>query len=400
VTEVLIDRSALISNYRLLAGIAGPATEVAAVVKADAYGHGLTTASRAFREAGCRTFCIATTEEAADLRETLGWEIKILKLLPSLPNEFAAITDIGVEQVIASVEDLKAWEAWLSPRRRRLAVHLKIDRGMGRLGFNYSDFNEAQARMMASPYLKWVGLMSHLPSSEEDPTPREGACNGQPYHTAREVGRFREIAEEVSRTTGATFVRHIGNSAAALFYPESRFDLVRAGLALYGADPRGKDAASLDLLPAMSLQSRIVQTRTFEPGATIGYGRGFEVTQKMRVGVLPVGYADGLFRKVAERGCVLVQGKRCRILGRVSMNLITIDLSEVQNAGWGDPVVLLGRQGGVRITVEEMASWAETIPYEIMTSVGRLAPRRAVENAGDSSGPPLPRGLPEENPQP
>jgi alanine racemase len=195
------------------------------------------------------------------------------------------------------------------------------------------------------------------------------------YHTYREVERFQNLALALEAENGKPLTKHLANSGGALFYPESRFDLVRAGLSLYGADPRGVAGSLRGLLPAMTVSTHLVQVRKFPVGATIGYGREFRVTEPMRVGVLPLGYSDGFFRSAAGKAQVLIQGRRCPLLGRVSMNLISVDLSNVFEPELGEKVTIIGEDGGDRILVEDLARWSGTIPYEILTSMGRLAPR-------------------------
>jgi alanine racemase len=370
-----LDANALEANYRHLVSLAGSHTEVAAVVKADAYGHGLASAAAILQRAGCQTFCIATTAEAVRLREVVGPQVRIMKLIPSLPEEYEEILHQAVEQVVVSGEDCRAWEQWLAGRNATLRFHLKIDCGMGRLGFTYPEFQREAPSLAHSPHLLWTGFMSQLPASAEEPMNSAEPGDPQGTHTSSEIKRFQAFAEEAERLADHPLEKHIANSGGLLFHPQSHIDLVRAGLALYGADPRGMDGTARGLLPALSVHSRLVQIRTFSEGATIGYGRTFTVRSPAQVGVAPAGYADGFFRKVAEKGFVLVQGRRCKILGRISMNLISIDLSSVESPQVGDPVTLLGRDGQERISVEELAGWAETIPYEVLTSMGSLSAR-------------------------
>lgn len=377
-TKVIVDLGALADNYQRVRSLLPPSVAIAAVVKTDAYGHGIEQSSTIFHAEGCRAFCVASAEEALRLRMSLGEDVRILKMVPSLPDEYDAITAHHIEQVIASAEDARLWIEWLTRHNRSLSAHLKIDRGMGRLGFGYDDLVSAMDDLFGNPCLHWVGVMSHLPASEEPPLSPEEFSDFTGYHTSREVERFRRLCMEIEDRLGDRVVRHMANSGAILFHPDSHFDWVRPGLSLYGADPRGLDAEELGLRPALALETQLVQVRTHTSGGTIGYGRTFRVHEPARVGVIPIGYADGVFRKLAERGSVLVEGRICPILGRVSMNLVSIDLTSVPSATLGTTVTLIGENQGARISVEEVAVWAETIPYEILTSIGRLAARRIV----------------------
>lgn len=376
ITQVRIDSDALIHNYRCTQDLVGEHVRTAAVVKADAYGHGLETAARAFYGAGCRYFCIASLSEGERLRKVFGDEVRILKVVPSLPDQFEDVAGLGIEEILVSHEQRKRWSEWLAARSQRMRFHLKIDRGMGRLGFSYEELLRELIGLRSDERFSIVGVMSHLPASEEDGEGEMEARRSGRFHTSGEIRRFGELCAEIETLLGETRpIFHLANSGGTLFHPPSHFDMVRVGLALYGADPRGEDGADLGLKPAMSLASRLVQVRAVPTGATIGYRREFVAPKPMFVGVVPVGYADGFAWNLRSNAQVLVRGKRCSVLGRVSMNLISVDVSDCEGVAWGDPVILLGRQGEDRITAEEIAMRARTIPYEILTGVGRLAPR-------------------------
>lgn len=371
ITAVSVDLQAIVNNYQLVRRTVGPQTEVAAVVKADAYGHGMVPVAETLWNAGCRTFCIVSLAEAA-LKQGPCGKGHILKLTPSLPPEYEEVQRLGVEQAIASVEDRKSWEEWLTSKGKSLKVHLKADCGMGRLGYTLDDFMEEIAHLASSRCFQAVGVMSHLPASEEQSADITEGREKSNTCTSEEIERFQQIVKATRKVLGSGPRCHIANSGGALFHPAGRFDMTRTGLALYGSDPRGKDPIGLGLEPAMSFRTHLVQVREFPPGRTIGYGRTYHVPHRMRVGVIPVGYADGLFRQLAREGYVLVRGKRCKILGRISMDLISIDLSGLEGVQMGERVTLLGEDQGERITAEEMAHWAGTISYEVFTHIGHL----------------------------
>jgi len=380
VTEATVDLTVLRNNYTILDDIVGSSSEVAAVVKADAYGHGLLPASRALFDAGCRTFCIVTIEEAEILRGEFGEQISILRLVPSLPDEYPEVIRLRLECVIAGLEDTTSWDKYLQREGRTLKAHLKLDCGMGRLGFSEEELTASIAMLEQAPGIELTGVMSHFPASEEGPLSTD-SVGVTDYHTTLEIDRFRVLSSEIEARIGRPLVKHIANSGGAIYHPDSRFDLVRAGLALYGADPRGASLESFGLSPALTLQSRIVQVRRLEPGATIGYGRTFRVEEPMLVGVAPVGYADGILHSGSAKAEVLVRGRRCRVLGQISMNLISFELSGMdEDITVGEKVTLLGADGTDRISAEEIARWCGSIPYEILTCIGRLAPRRTIES--------------------
>lgn len=371
-TSVTVNLQAIVNNFHLMRAKVGPQVEVAAVVKSDAYGHGMLAVSEALWNAGCRTFCVVSLDESIALHQSSSGKGCILKLTPSLPSEYEEVHRLGVEQVITSVEDRKAWEEWLTRHGKSLRVHLKVDCGMGRLGYPCEEITKEARHLAETKCFQIIGVMSHLPVSEELPIEalkdRDTTCP----HISDEIERFNQISNILQKVFGNGVKRHLVNSGGALYHPEGCFDMVRIGLALYGSDPRGGNPLRAGLQPAMSFRTRLVQVRDFEGGETIGYGRTYRVPQRMRVGVIPVGYADGLFRRMAQEGQVLVRGRRCNILGRISMNLISIDLSEVNGAQMGEQVTLLGEDHGEWITAEEMAQWAGTISYEVFTHIGHL----------------------------
>lgn len=378
-TQIHLKQSALVHNYHFLKSKAGSHSEVAAVVKADAYGHGLKAVAKILFQEGCRTFCIVSLDEAWGLRQELGRTARIIKLIPSLPGEYPDVVELGLEQVLVNREDRLSWGEFLKKKGQVLPVHLKVDRGMGRLGYPYREFIEDLPFFRDTTLFRVVGVMSHLPASEETPPEKGVKGTGGIYHTSAEIGRFEQVVETVRVILNATPALHIGNSGTALYYPRSCFDMVRTGLALYGADPRGGDPRKAGLEPVMEIKTHLVQVRTLDKGATIGYGRTHHVEQPTRVGVIPVGYADGFFRSFARGGQILVGGQYCKVLGRISMNLTSVDLGRAPAARQGDEAVLLGQQSGAEILAAEIASWGETIPYEVFTSFGRLIPHRVVQ---------------------
>jgi alanine racemase len=249
---------------------------------------------------------------------------------------------------------------------------------MGRLGFAPEELWTRFAQALDSSYLEIVGLMGHLPTSEEPGASEEGAARNHTSATQHEIERFRIVVEELETYFGRKFEKHLANSGAVLFHSSSHFDLARVGLALYGADPRGEDGKLRGLVPALSCESKTIQIRTARPGMTLGYGRKFEVTEPMTVGFAPIGYAEGIPRSASSKMEVLVQGKRCKVLGNVSMSLLAFDLSKISSPQVGDKVTIIGTQCDERIGVEDLARWAGVLPYEILTGIGRLVGRREI----------------------
>jgi alanine racemase len=262
-----------------------------------------------------------------------------------------------------------------SARRRndRVPVHVKINTGTNRLGLEPRDAPDAIEDYARLPEIEIAGLFSHLAAAEELDSP----------FTLGQLATFERTVEAVDHTLqskGIHPIRHIAASAAAMLWPQTRLDMVRIGIALYGLWPSPQtrvamNGARFDLQPALSLHSALAAIRTVEAGTPIGYGNSYHAPKRTRIGVVPLGYADGIPRLLSNRGAFLVAGKRCPIVGRVCMNMTMIDLAAAPQASPGEEVVLLGRQGEAEVTADEWGEWAETINYEIVTRLPAELPR-------------------------
>jgi alanine racemase len=338
-SEITVELGALRRNVTVLAEAALPA-ELWAVVKADAYGHGAADCARAALEAGARALCVATVAEGAALRrDNPGVRILVLSTLTG-PDE-ALAREAGLE---IAVSDPRLPEG--------LAVHVKVDTGMGRFGMS-----PRQAASLDPDRV--VGLMSHLATADETDASFARA----------QVETFAAIALRFPRA-----VRHIANSAATLSLPAARFDAVRCGVALYGLSPFGADPAEYGLEPVLSWRSYVAQTKVLAPGESTGYGRRFVAERETRIGLVPVGYGDG-FRRGLTGAEVLVAGARRRVVGTVSMDSFAVELGDEEE---GAPVTLIGE--GLR--AEEHARCLDTINYEVTTGIvsdPRRAERRVLD---------------------
>jgi alanine racemase len=332
-SEITIDLRALRRNTRRLLEAAGGA-ELWAVVKADAYGHGALDCARAALEAGASALCVATVQEGSRLREHVE-EPRILVLGPLSPGE-GSIAQASRLDVAVSTPDLPDG----------VGVHVKVDTGMGRFGMSPEELD-------AVPPSRVAGLMSHLATADE----------ADEAFARDQIALFATLA---SRFPGA--VSHLANSAATLRYASARFDAVRCGIALYGLSPFGDDPAAHGLEPVLSWRSHVALTKTLRSGESTGYGRRFVAGEPMRIGLVPVGYADG-FRRAMTGAQVLVDGSRRRVLGAVSMDSFAVELDGEEP---GATVTLLGDG----LTAEEHARHLGTINYEITCAV-RSAPERA-----------------------
>ena len=324
-----LDLAAIRHNARRLAGVLGGA-ELWAVVKADGYGHGAVDVGRAALEAGAAALCVATVGEAVPLRRELG-ATRILVLGPTAPAELDAAREAGLELAVAA-----------GRLPEGLPLHVKLDTGMGRWGLSE----------LPSPTRDVVGLMSHFASADCDRS-----------FTELQLERFlAATAAHVELT------RHIANSAGALAFPAARLDAARCGIALYGISPFGDDPAAHGLRPALRWESEVAASRLLRPGESTGYGRRFVAERPTWIGLVPVGYADG-FRRDLTGTEVLVAGRRARVLGTVSMDVLAVELRGEVEAG--TPVTLLGDG----VLAEEHARVAGTIAYELACGLNTRPPR-------------------------
>ena len=333
-----LDLAAIRHNARVLLGVLGGA-ELWAVVKADAYGHGAADVARAALDAGATALCVATAGEAEAVRPA-AQGARVIVMGPSSPADVVLARELGAEIVVAD---------GATPVPEGIPVHLKLDTGMGRWGL----------AELPAPGRDVVGLMSHFASADSDPA-----------FTRLQTARFLEATAPHAHLT-----RHLANSAGALRFPEARLDAARCGIALYGISPFHGDAADDGLRPALRWESEVVQVRRLAPGDGTGYGRRFVAVAATWIGLVPVGYADG-FRRDLTGTEVLVEGRRRRIVGTVSMDVVAVELESAVPVG--APVTLVGDG----ITIEEHARVAGTIGYEIacgFTSRGPRAQRQVTD---------------------
>jgi alanine racemase len=357
-----IDLDALLANYRRLRKLATPA-ECAAVVKADAYGLGLGQAAPALARAGCTTFFVATLGEAQALRQLLP-HATIYVFAGLMPGTAELFHQHDLRPVLNSAEEIREWAGFSASKGEQLPCAVHIDSGMNRLGLSAEDVNAvADARDLWS-VLKLSLVMSHL------------ACADEPTHPKSEAQRkaFDHLRARLPKALAS-----LANSAGILLGPDYAYDLVRPGIALYGGKPHRE--GTNPFLPVVHLKGRILQVRTVAAGETVGYGATRRLQQSSRVAIVSVGYADGLFRSLSakddEEGLVVYIGSHAApILGRVSMDLITIDVTLVPETASrrGQWVELIGPN----VSAQELARHAGTIDYEVLTNLGRRALRRYI----------------------
>jgi alanine racemase len=370
-----ISLTALRHNASVLRDLVGM-RRAAFVVKGNAYGHGLVTTARAVEPFAAR-ICVYTIEEAVMLRE--GGVTAPLLILGPIPPD-------ALDDALAARTELSLWNAknfarliCSAARKRqvRAGAHLKVNTDLNRLGFEPHELIDAVEEFLRLPEIEIVGVFSHLASAEELDSPY---TMHQLDALERAIAQSRPLFEQRSLSP----IRHIAASAAAMLWPQTRLDMSRFGIALYGLMPslQTREAlrnAPIDLRPALSFRSEVIVTRTLPAGASVGYGGTFHAPNDMRVGVVPVGYADGVPRALSNRGAFIVDGALCPIVGRVAMNMTEIDLTRAPRAHVGSVVTLIGRDGDAVVSADDWATWAETINYEIVTRLPAELPRRYLE---------------------
>jgi alanine racemase len=349
-----VDRDALRHNARVVRDRIGSA-EMLAVVKANAYGHGLMGVAETLAEQA-QLFGVANLEEAMALRER--FHLPVIILGPSLPEEMPTIVERGFIPTISTFDEAKAFD-----RVGKTSINFKVDTGMGRMGAVESEAVEIFKRVVKLGKIDIHSISTHLPVSDVDAE-----------YTKDQLIRFRKVVEQIRAAVPGTYKAHVLQSAGTLGFNETVDEIVRAGIVLYGISPLPEFQKLLK--PAMTWKTRTGLIRNVPQGASISYGRTFITPKPMRVATLTAGYADGYPRHLSNVGVdMLVRGQRCPLLGRVTMDLMVIDVSHLSDLEVGDEVVLMGRQGDAEIPCVELADKAGTITWEITTRVGQRVKR-------------------------
>jgi alanine racemase len=359
---VLVSREQIAKNYRAVCSVVGPDVTVAGVVKADAYGHGALEVSRVLLANGAKWLAVSSVEEGVQLRTDGIHEARILVMGGYLPYEGEALIEYNLTPALHSCEQICCTETLAASCGRALDYHLKIDSGMGRLGTRASAA-EIAAAIRQNRYARLEGLMTHFASAADYRSPQ----------TAEQLSYFHRISEELIAEGIRPKLLHT-SSTIAIGYGrrEGWHGMVRAGHALYGyLSPARGDAPPpmLDVKPALTWKAKLLAVKDVPEGALIGYGGTFRAPCPMRIGVLGAGYADGIFHRLSNRGTVIAAGRLAAILGTISMDLTTIDLSHTPELRPGDDVTLLGTEGDVTQDAQQIAKMAGTISYNILCSI-------------------------------
>jgi alanine racemase len=368
-TVAEINLEAIAHNTRAVKAHVGSAVRLLVAVKADGYGHGAVAVSETALAHGAEWLGVATAEEGVALRNA-HLRAPILVFGPVGADDVDAVLRVGLSTAITGVEFARTLDRQAGKFKKRAKVHLKIDTGMGRVGFLMDEFPAALEEIAALPNIVIEGIMTHFPSSDErDKT-----------FTREQIAKFRAALGELKGRGIAVPLIHTGNSGAILDVPESHFNMVRLGISLYGYYPSEDVSRAVELAPSMCVRTRIAHLKRVPPGTPISYGRTFVTSRETLVATVPIGYADGLDRRLSNRGKMLVKGVGgkeviCPILGRVCMDQTMLDVTEVPEAGVGSDVVVISARREDPNSVESLAKLLDTIPHVITCAISKRVPR-------------------------
>lgn len=365
-TRVEIDLAALRHNYQVLKMVTGT-VKVMAVVKADAYGHGMLKVAEELSALGVDALGVAEVREGVALRRA-GITAEIVVLLGLRGEEMTDVVEHGLSPVVFEPDLIAELSVLAVSRKRKVDVHLKVDTGMGRLGISPEEVEPFLQKMKSMAGIRLAGIMSHFPMADVNP----GATQAQ-----NRV--FAEISGRVATDPGHC-VDHIANSSALLLFPEMHCSMVRPGISLYGCYPSAgmTDSVLIHLEPVMSFKTRVIQVKEVRAGQGISYGHTFVTERSSRLAVLPVGYQNGYLRSLSNRAQVLIHGRRVPVVGRVCMNITMVDVTDIGDVSSGDEVVLMGVQADEKISTDELADWMGTINYEVLCLFGNNNLRRYI----------------------
>ncbi len=371
-TWVEIDLSALVFNLRRIRSLFDKEISVIGVIKADAYGHGLHAVAQTLAAHGVKTLGVTNILEAQTASSAVP-KADVLIFSPLLQEEISeTIRHPRWIPTLSNNEELHTFEREAMRRKRRVRVHLKLDTGMGRVGGLQQEILSILQHIHGSKWLIATGLYSQLASADMD---RE--------ESMRQMKKLHDFCQSARRLGVALPPVHFQNSAGIVrLNPHGLIKSVRPGLSLYGVpvplSAWQRHFGPSPLRPVLAWKTRVALIRDMPRGTAISYGNTFRTRQPTRIAILAAGYADGIYRKLSNRGEVLIHGKRCRILGRVTMDMIIVDVTHLSHIQWGDTAVLIGKSGQEEITAADFANWAETNANEVLCNIGKRVPRIVV----------------------
>lgn len=371
-----IDLGALTHNINKIRTNIGPQTQILAMVKADAYGHGVIEvvktllAEKESKKPAVAMLGVALIEEGIQLREAGFKDIPILLLGSIYPFEnFKQVIKYNLTPTICSLIAAQSLAKAAQCVHKKVKIHIKIDTGMGRIGISpYTSFSLIE-KIADMETLEVEGVYTHFPAADTD----------QDF-TERQISDFNKILKKLEEANTKIPVRHMANSVAILKYRTSHFNLIRPGLAIYGLAPFPAAFKQIELKPVMKLKTKVIYLKKVPIRASISYGRTFITKRESIIATIPIGYADGYNRLLSNKGEVLIHGQRAPIVGRVCMDMCMIDVTDIPKIKIGDEVVLIGEQGNQSITAEEIANKTGTISYEVVCMISKRVPRVYVNN--------------------
>jgi len=371
-----IDRKAVLRNVANLSRLAGPKVAMAAAVKANGYGHGLAQMVAILQDTSVPYLALHNTAEA-DMARCSGWDRKIMLVGGIAPEDIDAVFRLDIEPTVFELSFLKALGKFCRRSNLPARVHLKLETGTHRQGLLEKELVPAAKVLKDYPEITVAGASTHFANIED--TTDHSYARGQ-------LAEFKRLVASLRKAGIIPRMRHTACSAALLLFADTYFDLVRPGISLYGYWPSKETYVSYRLSggrnsilrPALSFRCRVTQIKTVAPDSFVGYGCTYRTSAKARIAILPVGYAEGIDRRVSNLGYVLIKGKRAPIRGRVCMNLIMVDVTDIPGVKLYDTVTIIGQDGSERITADTHAGWCQTINYEILARLSPLLPRFVV----------------------
>lgn len=367
-----VSRKALFYNIKMLRKQIGKKVVLAPAVKANAYGHGLLETSKTIMQAGANWLCVNALFEAQALRKT-GIRAPIYLMGYVMKKDLVDAVMLGCRLVVYNRETIRELGKVTERLKKRVRVHIKIETGNNRQGVLLEEVVDFAKYIQKFPFIEIEGASTHFANIED---------TADSSYAMFQLKNFYDALESLKRAGFSIPLAHCANSAAALLFPQTHFQMVRSGIITYGLWPseelkkqvREKDP-SIMLLPVLAWKTRIAQIKEVAKGEFIGYGCTYQTKRKTRLAILPVGYYDGYDRGFSNKSSVLIHGKRARVLGRVCMNIIMVDVTDIRQARVEDTATLLGRDGKEEITAEELAAFGDTINYEVTTRINEKIPR-------------------------
>lgn len=366
---VEVNLFALKENLKKLRDCTSTGTDIMAVIKADAYGHGALKVAHLYRDEGISRFAVALIQEGIELREN-GINEQILIIGPILEDEISELIRYNLTPTISSYYQAKKLNdiVALHDKKKKLNIHIEIDTGMGRLGFIVNGETAPDiVKISQLPNISIEGIYTHLATADrlKDLT-----------YVEMQYEKFMTVLQQIEDAGVYIPLKHMCNSAATINFPKMHLDMVRPGTALYGLYPGPEMAVNpkVELIPAMSIKAKLVFVKSVPIGTKVSYSGTFETKRPTVIGVVPMGYVDGVSRQLSNKGNVLLHGRRCQIIGNICMDQFMIDITGINNPQIGDEVVFLGRQGKELIAAEEIALLLNTVSVEIVTRLGKRMP--------------------------